>query len=254
MCPDPALVAATGTDTVWARKEHLARESLPSAECSRLGVPVGQQSAFLKRRTLGWPVKPGRTWRFPLLQSPLSPRLYVDFPGSVGDGSALGQEVPTTLAPEGHGPGLPLHPVETVNTGCLQFWSLHFRSLGCACQPLNRQQTRSGCLPRGARSSKPCLLDSAAPNGAEENSHLLHSWILWLRNSGWAQLGRPVSPPGSLGLGWGLESSQDSFTPCLMANAGCQLEAWAPFHVDSWCGPAGGSSQHGDWFPQSNHP
>lgn len=116
MCPDPALVAGTGTDTVWAWKEHLVRESLPSAECSRLGVPVGQQSALLKRRTLGWPVKPGRTWRFPLLQSPLSPHLYVNSPGSVGDGSALGQKVPTTLDPEGHGPGLPLHSVETMNT------------------------------------------------------------------------------------------------------------------------------------------
>lgn len=80
------------------------------------GVPVEQQSAFLKRRTLGWLVKPGRTWRFPLFQSPVSPHLYVNSAGSVGDGSALGQEVPTTLDPEGHGPGVPLCSVETMNT------------------------------------------------------------------------------------------------------------------------------------------
>ena len=53
------------------------------------GVPVGQQSAFLKRRTLGWLVKPGWTWRFPLFQSPVSPHLYVNSAGSVGDMGVL---------------------------------------------------------------------------------------------------------------------------------------------------------------------
>lgn len=37
-------------------------------------------------------------------------------PGRVSDGGALVQEVPTTLNPGGHGPGVPLHSVETVNT------------------------------------------------------------------------------------------------------------------------------------------
>ena len=36
--------------------------------------------------------------------------------GSVGDESALGQEVPTTPDPEGPGPGVPLRSVETMNT------------------------------------------------------------------------------------------------------------------------------------------
>ena len=115
------------------------------------------------------------------------------------------------------------------------------------------QQTRSGCQPRGPRSSEPWLLNNAArtERGKQPFTTLMESVG---QESGWAQLGRPVSPPGSPGLSWGLESSQDSCTPCLMLNTGCQLEAWAPFHVDSWCGPAEGSSQHGDWFPQSNHP
>lgn len=181
MSPDPALVAATGTDTVRARKEHLVRESLPSAECSRLREPVGQQSAFLKRRTLGWPVKPGRTWRFPLLQSPLSPRLYVDSPGSVGDGSALGQEVPTTLAPEGRGPGVPLHSAETMNTGCLQVWSLHFCSLGCARQSLTVNKHGVGVSHEDhVPANRGYLTMQLERSGG--NSHSRRSWSLWVRN------------------------------------------------------------------------
>lgn len=37
MCADPSLVTGTGNGTLWAWGEHLVRESLPSAECSRLG-------------------------------------------------------------------------------------------------------------------------------------------------------------------------------------------------------------------------
>lgn len=62
----------------------------------------------------------------------------------------------------------------------------------------------------------------------------------------WASAGRLT--------GWGLESSQDSFTPCLVADAGRQLEAWVPFRVDSRYELVGGPSQHGGWLPQSNHP